>query len=232
MLQPGLVPTIMAKASKHSAAGFGKEGILPTSKWFNFDLKDDDLEDMCRGFVPKNTVADMEKCVWPFQSWRQARNLCFTSDKVPVDILLMDDHTAHKVALPVQHGSMQARRWVVSIQDSAALFDGNPAAYSKQKENQIKLMTDKEFIVLRSPLDSLYHRLHTQGVGCNAKPTEVLTQEDEEKLWDSGVLYQNTPQGLLNVCSIWMARTSAFVGIQSTVNLKGHWHEKSLLQIR
>ena len=63
MLQPGLVPTIMAKASKHSAAGFGKEGILPTSKWFNFDLKDDDLEDMCRGFVPKNTVADMEKCV-------------------------------------------------------------------------------------------------------------------------------------------------------------------------
>ena len=59
-------------------------------------------------------------------------------------------------------------------------------------------MTDKEFIVLRNLLDSLYCRLHAQGAGCNAKPTEALTQEDEEKLWDSGVLNQNTPQGLLN----------------------------------
>ena len=68
----------------------------------------------------------------------------------------------------------------------------------KQKENQINLMMDKEFIVLRNLLDYWYCRLRAQGVGCNAKPTEALTQEDEEKLWDSGVLNQNTSQGLLN----------------------------------
>ena len=62
---------------------------------------------------------------------------------------------------------------------------------AKQKENQINLMTDKEFIVLRNLLDSLYCRLHAQDIGCIAKPTEALTQEDEGKLWDSGVLNQN-----------------------------------------
>ena len=40
--QPGLVPTIMAKASKCSASGNSQEGIIPTS---NFDLEDDN-EDM------------------------------------------------------------------------------------------------------------------------------------------------------------------------------------------
>ena len=59
--EPGLVPTIMAKCTKHSAFGSSKEGILPTIKQFNFDLEDDDFEDMCRGFVPKNTTADAEK---------------------------------------------------------------------------------------------------------------------------------------------------------------------------
>ena len=53
MFQTGLVPTTMAKASKGSTSGSGKEGILLTSKQFNFDLEDDDFEDTCRGFVPK-----------------------------------------------------------------------------------------------------------------------------------------------------------------------------------
>ena len=61
----------------------------------------------------------------------------------------------------------------------------------KQNENQINLMMDKEFIVLRSLLDSLHRRLHAQGVGYNAKPTEALTQENEDILWDCGVLNQN-----------------------------------------
>ena len=52
--------------------------------------------------------------------------------------------------------------------------------------------------MLRNLLDSLYCRLHAPVVCCNAKPTEALTQEDEGKLWDSGVLNQNMSQGLLN----------------------------------
>ena len=81
----------MVKASKCAASGSGKDSIPPTSKRFNLDLEDD-FEDMCLGFVPKNTVADTEKCVRLFQSWVQARHMRFPRDKVPADILLMDDH--------------------------------------------------------------------------------------------------------------------------------------------
>ena len=63
---------------------------------------------------------------------------------------------ARKVALPVQHGSTQDRRWAVSTQDSAALFNGH---IWKQKENQINLtltLTFKTFLitdVLCTPVD-------------------------------------------------------------------------------
>ena len=60
--EPGLVPTIMVKSTKRSASGSSKEGILLTTKQFNFDLEDDDFKDMCRGFVPKNTATDREVC--------------------------------------------------------------------------------------------------------------------------------------------------------------------------
>ena len=92
-LEPGVVPTTMMKSSKCSASGSGKEGILLTTKQFNFNLKVDDFEDMCCGFVLKNTVAGTEKCVQLFQSWGQARNLRFPSNEVPANILLTDDHT-------------------------------------------------------------------------------------------------------------------------------------------
>ena len=46
MFEPGLVPTIMAKSSKLSVSGSGKEGILLTAKPFNINLDDDDFEDV------------------------------------------------------------------------------------------------------------------------------------------------------------------------------------------
>ena len=63
---------------------------------------------MCPGFVPKNTAADTEKCMRLFQSWGQARNLRFASDKVPVDTLLMDDHAL--LAKWLCRFSMEARK--------------------------------------------------------------------------------------------------------------------------
>ena len=135
---------------------------------------------------------------------RLGASLRFPSNKVPANILLADDHT-----LPA--------KWLCWFSTEARKLDSElypPKTLQhylmriqrhtrKQKEKQINLMTVRGFIVLRNLLDSLYRKLHKQGVGCNAKPTEHLTQEDEEKLWDSGVLNQNTSQGLLN-CVVFL----------------------------
>ena len=84
-----------------------------TTKWFNFDLEDDDFEDMCRSFVPKNTMADTDKCVQLIQSWEQARNVPFSSDEVPAEILLTDDYTL-------------LTKWLCRFSTEARKIDGEP----------------------------------------------------------------------------------------------------------
>ena len=37
-------------------------------------------------------------------------------------------------------------------------------------------------------VDALYYKLHSEGIGCSVNQTETLTDKDEEKLWQPGVL--------------------------------------------
>ena len=160
-------------------------------------------------------------CVRLFQSWGQARNLRFLGNKVPADFLLMDNHAL--LAKWLCCFRMEARKIDGESYPPNTLlhyFMGIQRHIQKQKENQINLMTDKEFIVLRNLLDSLYRRLHSQGVGCNAKPTDALTREDEGKLWDSGVLNQNTPQGLLNCVFFLIGKNFCLCGRSEHCGLK------------
>lgn len=57
---------------------------------------------------------------------------------------------------------------------------------------------DHRFASLHKTLDSLFNKLHADGIGRNSKKTEILTVEDEKLLWESGVLNTSTPRGLLN----------------------------------
>ena len=59
-------------------------------------------------------------------------------------------------------------------------------------------MSDRAFLPLRNLLDSLYRKLQSAGIDTSARKTEVLHNEDEEKLWASGVLDPDTPQALPN----------------------------------
>ena len=61
---------------------------------------------------------------------------------------------------------------------------------------------DPQFKSLHKTLDALFNKLHSEGIGRQVKKAEVITQEDEEKLWSSGVLNVSTPRGLLTQYSM------------------------------
>ena len=46
--------------------------------------------------------------------------------------------------------------------------------------------------------DNYFCELCSEGVGCGSHQTEVLSREDKEKLWETGVLSSDTPNVLLN----------------------------------
>ena len=47
-------------------------------------------------------------------------------------------------------------------------------------------------------MDSRFHQLHSTGVGRETKHARVLTRDDEDKLWRSGVMGTKTPKALQN----------------------------------
>ena len=61
----------MAKSSKRSRS---KGSSLVPAKRFDFTMVDDDFEELQRGFVPKETNADMKKYVKLFKDWARTTN--------------------------------------------------------------------------------------------------------------------------------------------------------------
>ena len=57
---------------------------------------------------------------------------------------------------------------------------------------------DYNFTQLHNTLDSLFSKLHSEGIGRQTKKAEVLSLDEEKKLWESGTLTTTTPRGLLN----------------------------------
>ena len=57
----------------------------------------------------------------------------------------------------------------------------------------VNFFSDPAFHRLQKVCDTYYRRLHTMGIGADLKTTEVLTRDEEETLWKTGVLNMETP---------------------------------------
>ena len=176
-----------------------KENLPPVKSRFDFTMNDEDFEEYTRGFIPHTTIADTNKCVKLFQDWMKERNALFPKDRVPEDILTFQDKSAlckwlckFSTEVRKKYGTCYPPKtihhYLMGIQRHIRL----------QTKTPVNLITDTEFLQLRNLLDALYRKLHSSGVGTSIKKTPVLTDEDEETLWTSGILDPETPQGLLN----------------------------------
>ena len=87
---------------------------------------------------------------------------------------------------------------------------GSPNFLSKQ---------DSRFQHLQNTLDSIFHRLHSEGIGVQVKHSETITKEDEAKLWNSGIVGLTTPKSLQN---------AAFFIVGKMFTLRGGIENRSL----
>ena len=78
---------------------------------------------------------------------------------------------------------------------------------------------DSRFRQLQHTLDAVFHKLHSEGIGVQVKHAEVLTKEDEAKLWNSGVMSATSPKSLQN---------AAFYVIGKMFTLRGGVEHRSL----
>ena len=63
---------------------------------------------------------------------------------------------------------------------------------------QVDFFRDPQFSSFRASLDAEMKRLQANGIGSRKKQAEILTEEEENTLWDKGLLGDATPQTLLD----------------------------------
>ena len=74
----------------------------------------------------------------------------------------------------------------------------------------INIFQDNAFKPLKNICDAVFKQLHSKGIGTETKVTPALSQSEEDKLWETGVINLDNPNGLLRaVFFSMMARTSA-----------------------
>jgi len=79
---------------------------------------------------------------------------------------------------------------------------------------------DSRFRGLQTVVDNTFKKLRAEGIGCNSKHTETLSKEDENILWDSGVLGTSTPQALLRAVFYLNGKNFCLHGRQEHRNLR------------
>ena len=65
---------------------------------------------------------------------------------------------------------------------------------------------NSQFRDIHRACDSVYRELHSEGVGTSAHHAPLITNEEEDKLWSSGVIGITTPKALLRAVFFYIGK--------------------------
>ncbi len=79
---------------------------------------------------------------------------------------------------------------------------------------------DTRFRTLQNVIDNTFKKLRSEGIGCSAKHTEILTKEGEKQLWESGASGTSTPHALLRAAFFLNGKNFCLRGRQEHRSLR------------
>ena len=219
---PSLTGTLALEATASSKAAETTTGLPPSHERFSSFVDDDQLAVLSKGMTPANTSKSTKWALANFDAWRQARNKRYPEDKVPDNLLTSNDPavlTLHlsRYALETrkENGEPYPPKTIHQLlcgllRHMKDMNTGCPNFLDKQ---------DTRFKKFQGTLDSHFHNLHASGLGREVKHARVLSKDDEEKLWKSGVLGISSPRSLQN---------AVFYSVGKVFSLRGGVEMRSL----
>ena len=183
-----------------------------------FVTPEKDLQTYQKSFCPENTKVNTRWALNNFAEWQKDCNERHPEDTCPDGVLLTDDRKV--LALWLQRYALSTRKKNGEKYPPKTIYlllCGLQRHMREVKEKPFNIFDreDADFKLLFNTCDNYFRELRVDGVGVEARPTEVLTREDEERLWDTGVMSPDTPKGLLNAVFSIMTKTLCCVVVQS-----------------
>ena len=173
----------------------------PTKKNRFFALSEEELEGLSKPCIPNTTKNSTKWALENFKSWLSSRKSTNSSDKCPESLLEDMD-------------SAKLNKWLSVFVAETRKVNGEPyppatlqlllsglqrhlRSLNLEKAPNIFAKNDPAFNKLHHTMDSVYKKLRASGVGAQRRPTETFTKEEENKLWECGVLGIDNPISLL-----------------------------------
>ena len=176
--------------------------------------------------VPQTTQKDTRYCVRMWDEWTEQRNKLMGTSIPPLNEL-PDNELEHLLCCFI----LELRKKDGSEFPPNSLHHICCGIMRFIRENgraELDIFKDKNFSQFRKVLDSEMKRLQAAGIGSVQKKAEPITYEEEEILWEKGILGDGNPQALLNTMFYMNGLYFALRGGREHRNLR---HQPSQIQL-
>ena len=181
-----------------------------------------ELEKCGEGVIPKNTQKNDEWSLRTFNEWIKERNTqC--DEKCPENILQTED--AEILAKWLSLFTIEVRKKDGSRYPPATihmLLCGLQRTMRRCNKQPFDIFAKKDvrFRHFHGTMESVFQKLHEDGVGAEIKHTEVISEEEEAVLWDKGILGNGSPRALLRAVFFLNGKNFCLRGGQEHRRLK------------
>ena len=150
-----------------------------------------DVQEARRQGVPKKTQQDTYYCVRVWNEWRSyRRETCGDTGPALSDIIPSDlQHWLNYFVLEVRKNDGSE----YPPDSLHHLYSGIVRFLRANNCPSIDIFKDSDITEFRATLDAEMKRLQALGVGSKKKQAEPLAEEEEEVLWQKGLLGDHTP---------------------------------------
>ena len=174
-----------------------KKKLGPNNR-FKLSSRQEETDMITKGYLPMNTQRSTAWSMKVFQEWKYSRS---TDDdgECPSDLFEVGDPD-------------NLNFWVPQFINEVRRADGDPypprtihqllaglQCSMLDHNNRLPKFLDRTNPVFRpihSACDSVYHSLHCAGIGTSVRHTAIISEEEEAKLWEKGILCVDNPKSL------------------------------------
>ena len=191
---------------------------------FELMMNDEALQEATKAFCPRNTLSSNKWALKIFSEWIEDRQKKMGVQQHSYQEILFTDN-ASELSQWLSAFVKETRKVDRSEHTPKTLYmliDGlqREIRLHKHSDEEFNLFTDARFESFRNCCNHEFRRLHQKGVATSIHHTETLTEDDERKLWESGVLNVDTPIGLFNCVFFYNGKKFCLRGGDEHRNLK------------
>ena len=191
-------------------------GKLSPSKRFNKIVTDKEVEEASKGYVPVNTARSTGWALRVFLEWAAQDNKHNRDRASPLD-LLDKEYSCDTLCNHLKRFVAEARRGDGTPYRPKTLYQilCGLLCHSREVQPNVPNFLDRKdlrFKSLHCTCDSIFQNLHQSGIGAEKKSALPISRENEDKLWESGVLNTNSPDGLQKAVFFYVEKVCCLRG--------------------